>query len=112
MFIEGTGDLKFSIQDPDLLQKITKIPPRIMTETIMNKIKEILYKRSLFAGVEWGLMISYLLIFCTIDMFLKSPAIAGFVVFCVDFLITNLYERLFRVNLAKTSLLDSRFLLT
>ncbi|OHS93827.1 hypothetical protein TRFO_02347 [Tritrichomonas foetus] len=111
-FFSGSNSNKYNVQPPELLQIIFGAPPQINDVSIMNKIKDNLYKRSLLGGVEWGLMVMYMLIFCTIDMSTKSPCISCFVVYAIDFLITWIYQRIFRSKLARTSLLDSRFLLS
>lgn len=112
MFIEGTNENRYSVQPPEISQIIFKVPFQMNNDSIMNKVKDIIYKRSLLAGAEWILMLMYLLLFCTIDCNTSSPGIAGFVVYIVDWVIVTIYQRLFRLRLAKTSLLDSRFLLT
>lgn len=112
MFIDGPSENKYTILPRDLLQILFKAPLQIANDSVMNKVKDTIYKRSLLAGAEWMLMLLYLLLFCTIDAFASSPGIAAFVVYVLDWIIVTIYDRLFRLKLAKTSLLDSRFLLT
>jgi Na+-driven multidrug efflux pump len=71
-----------------------------------------LFKSVILAGTEWNLMLMYALIFAVVDWGADSPAVAGFVVYIVDFLILWVYERVTRAFLARSSLLDSRFLLS
>lgn len=112
LFIEGTSEDQYSVQPPERLQFLTGFPLQIMNDTILNKVKDIIYKRALLPGAEWVMMLSYLILFCTIDSQVSSPGIAGFIVYIFDFIIVIIYERIFRVKLSKSSLLDGRFLLT
>lgn len=111
-FIDGSDENKYIVQPPELLQIIFQVPPQIMNDSIMNKVSDSYYKVSLMGGTEWGLMIMYLLLFCVVDILTKSPSIGGFVVYIVDGIIKRIYAKMFRVRLAKSSLLDSRFLLS
>jgi meckelin len=110
-FDRSASDNKFIVREADMVEKFFGQPPQT-SDSIFNPIKDSKFKNVLLAGAEWNLMLTYLLMFAVVDWSQDSPAVAAFVVYIVDFLIVWLYQRVARAFLARSSLLDSRFILS
>ena len=97
------------IEPTSILQTFFGAPPQ-MAQSTFNVIKDNLFKHTMLSGCEWFMMVAYMILFAVIDIQTQSPAIAGFTVYIIDFVIVWLYERICRSILARTTLIDSRFI--
>jgi meckelin len=102
---------KFDIVDPEPAQSLLGAPP-ITGNSILNPAKDSAFKTVLLSGAEWNMMVFYALLFTVIDIATHAPAVAAFVVFIIDFLIGWVYSRIHGAFVARTTLLDSRFILS
>jgi meckelin len=112
-FFEETVDsqAKFDIVDPEPTQQLLGAPP-VMGNSTLNPLKDGTFKTVLLGGAEWNLMAFYALLFAVIDVSTHAPAVAAFIVFLMDFLIVWAYSRIHGAFVARTTLLDSRFILS
>lgn len=97
------------VEPTSMLQTFFGAPPQ-MGQSTFNIIKDNMFKHTMLSGCEWYMMVAYMVLFAVIDIHTQSPAIAGFTVYIIDFLIVWLYERICRSILARTTLIDSRFI--
>jgi meckelin len=112
-FFEETAEAqaKFDIVDPEPTQKLLG-PPPASGSSIFNPVRDNTFRTVLLGGAEWNLMAFYALLFAVIDDSANSPSVAAFVVFIIDFLIVWAYSRIHGAFVARTTLLDSRFILS
>jgi meckelin len=110
-FDRSAPDNKFVVEETDMVQKFFGQPPQT-SESRFTPIKDSTFKVALLAGAEWHMMLMYALLFAVIDWSTDAPAIAAFTVYIADFIIVWFYGRVARAFLARSALLDSRFILS
>ena len=91
-------------------QSVLGISPSTSDTSIMAPTKEREFRKTMMYGIQWSLYIFYILLFCCIDMHIKKPAIAAFVVYILDLIIVQFFKLRAKANIARKSLLDNRFL--
>ena len=110
-FFDGSSSAgEWKIEKVSILQKFFGVPPQ-MTQSTFNVIKDSLFKHTLLSGCEWFMMVAYMMLFTVIDIATEAPAIAGFVVYILDYIIVWIYGQASKSILARTTLIDSRFII-
>ncbi|EAY04923.1 hypothetical protein TVAG_016950 [Trichomonas vaginalis G3] len=110
-FTPGATNFKLELHyEIPVARRIFGMAPTITDSSILDKTSGEHYRFMLFYGLQVRLYFTYSLLFCIIDMFLKNPVVAGFIVLVVDYLVLKFVRFRCKQNLAKKSLLENRFL--
>lgn len=92
-------------------QKILRMPPTITDSTILQKVSGTSYKRALVYGEQVRIYFMHAILFCALDMHLKNPVIAGFIILVVDYLLKLFWTLRGKQNLSRKALLENRFII-
>lgn len=109
-FINDEG--QYEVKPAPFSQVFLGIAPAVQEKSVFLIEKDIMFKNSMLAGIEWTLMIFYVLLFCGIETQTNSPPIAAFVTFLVDLFIVKVTQTRGKSNIAKKSLIDNRFIIS
>ncbi|EAX92606.1 hypothetical protein TVAG_178830 [Trichomonas vaginalis G3] len=107
-----SDETNYEVRPAPFSQQALGIAPAVKDKSVFLVERDISFKNSMLAGIEWTLMIFYVLLFAGIESETNSPPIAAFVTFLVDLIIVKLTRNRGRSNAAKKSLIDNRFILS
>jgi hypothetical protein len=111
-FFEGSDNAaKYVVQKGKLTETVLGFAPQVAADSILTIQGNYSYRTALMVGIEWGLSAMYLMLFAGVEMETESPAIAAFVVFCLDVLLVRAFQKKTSAALAKKALLDPHFIL-
>lgn len=102
----------YTVQRSTIIENILGWGPQTQKESVLTIQNDYSYRKSLFAGIEWTLNIMYLMLFAGLEMELKSPAIAAFIVYIIDLIFMASYSKAARMNFARKALLDYRYIIS
>ncbi|KAI5520868.1 negative regulation of centrosome duplication [Trichomonas vaginalis G3] len=110
-FFDNQHEDKFQVIPMSVMHQILRYTPVASETTLLAIESEASYSNLLLSGIEWKLATFYIIMFTCIEIHTRSPGIAAFCVYIVDFILVTMYYKLAKNTLAKKSLLDDRFLL-
>ena len=111
-FFDGSrSDNKFQVQPMSFIHQVIRYTPTPTEDSILTIEPETSFKNLLFSGIEFRIVVFYIIMFVAIEMETHSPGIAAFCVFITDAIFIYAFNFLSKRTLALKSLLDRRFLL-
>lgn len=102
----------YDVSPAPFSQKFLGIAPQVNEKSMFLIEDDISFKQSMFAGIEWTVMLFLLLLFVGIETETSSPPIAAFVTFFADAILKSIFVKAGRSNIAKKSLIDNRFIMS
>jgi len=99
------------VQPSNFAQNVLGFAPDATQESFMYIKSDSAFKKNLLYGIQWNLMIFYIISFVAIDYIIKSPSISGTIVYFFDIIVRMLFKVMGKHNLSQKALLDKRFLL-
>lgn len=106
------------VRQRDIIETVFHMPPEMSLaggaggeQPVIFPDTRFSFGNNLFYGCEWQLIVWNTLVFATVDAAVQSFAVAAFVSWLLNFIITAARAELGEANLSRKSLVDRRFLI-
>lgn len=112
---------RVKIRARDMIEALFHMPPEVsqmpinpqtsQPDPVIFPDQSYAFGNNLFYGCEWQLVVWNTLVFATVDAAAQSFAVAAFVSWLLNFVVTYARAELGEANLSRKSLVDRRFLI-